>query len=67
VDDDPSGVDGLRTCAVDVLRRAETVVVDDGVTVVHVPDLDAELVNAAAAIQLTIDGGQEESTVPRLG
>jgi hypothetical protein len=46
------------------IRSAYLVVVDNAVTIISVPYLDTELIRTAAACELTIDRGEQETDVP---
>ena len=61
VDDDAPTGDCGRGIIVDA--GAHLIVIDHRIAVVLVPNLDAELVYAAASINVAIDGGQDEVIV----
>src|SRR5687767_4213909 len=62
VDDDAAPAQrGGWVCAI---RGVQLVVVHQLISVVLVPDLDAELVLAASPVDLSIDGGDHETVVP---
>ena len=61
-DDAPTGDCGR---GIIVNTGAHLIVIDHRIAVVFIPNLDAELVYAAAAINVAIDGGQDEAVVAR--
>jgi len=63
VDDDTAFGNGHGW--IGIVCGADLVVIHDTIAVVHVPDLEAELVKAATAINLTVNGRQHEAQVVR--
>src|SRR5262245_21967991 len=64
LDNDAAAANGLRTRAVDVVTRAQYVVIHDRAGRL-VPDFDAELINASTAGDLAICGREQETVVSR--
>ena len=62
MDDDLSAAESRRRCR--VIRSTEFIVVDDGMSVVDIPDFDAEQISTATAVNLTINGRHLKAKVP---
>ena len=61
MNDDAAAAEG--GCRIRAVRCAELVVINDGIVVGLVPNFDAELVHATAAIDLAVDGREHEAVV----
>src|SRR5689334_16445376 len=53
----------LGIVGVHVIRRTQTVVVNEPIARLLIPDLDAESIQTSTAINLSIRGGQQEAVI----